>query len=122
MTWCSGCVSVVGGQPTAGDARGPLSFGPDVAGSQLFLLLLTGGQVNKIMGVPTMSVVGDYHQLRDDRSNFSDQIRAGATEPAIPSAYDGKGYVAIDGRLHSDAPPDASGALVDQDVVSFPTA
>ena len=115
----AGCVNITDGNAAAGNDRAPVSFGPDLAGGELYTVLLTGPEVNKIMGARSMTITGSYHRMPDDIGEMSDNVCGGVVFNAVPATYAGQGVVAVNGDRLADAPPGGLGHFVDQGVVSF---
>jgi PknH-like extracellular domain len=112
----SGCVSPVAGVPRVGGDRGPLSWGPDVAGAKLADVLLDVAAVNKIMATGTMTELRTYDQMPGDDGTYSDPACAGAVFNTVEAAYKGSGYAATRGAQYSDP---GGKHYVDQGVVAF---
>ena len=112
----AGCVSTIPGVPRVGGDRGPLSWGPDVAGAQLADVLLDVAQVNQIMGTSAMTVLRTYDQMPGDDGTYSDPTCAGAVFNTVEAAYEGSGYLAT---RSSDVSDGGGKHYVDQGVVAF---
>jgi hypothetical protein len=112
----SGCVSTVAGVPAVGRDRAPLSWGPDLAATQLADVLLDVTAVNRFMGTNTMTELRTYDQMPPDDGSYSDAACAGAVFNTVAVAYKGSGYVATKGVQFSD-PGDKH--YLDQGVVAF---
>jgi hypothetical protein len=68
-----------------------VSFGPDLAAGDLYTVLLTGPEVNRIMGARSISIDGSYHGMPDDIGVMSDDVCGGVVFNTVPATYAGKG-------------------------------
>ena len=114
----TGCVSTVSGNATwprnAADA-------PPVNESKLRDVVLSIGEVNKIMGSSKMVVTGELEEMTDFSANVSDPACIGAMYGAQEPVYAGSGWTAvIDQVAREDT--EKNDHWVEQTVVLYPSA
>ena len=116
----SGCVSTVSGTAQRGQGAAQTDVPPLDAGD-LDDVLLSIGEINRIMGASTMEVTAELEEMTDNSGSVSDPGCLGAIYGAEDPVYAGSGWTDMLDQVARE-PGDDNNHWVEQTAVLYPSA
>jgi hypothetical protein len=116
----SGCVSTVSGTAVRAQHAAPIDM-PPLTEAKLGDVLLSVGELNRIMGSTQMKVTSELGEMTDHSSEVSDPDCLGAVYGAEEPVYAGSGWTAMRDQVVRE-PGEDNERWVEQTAVLYPSA